>query len=206
MMSDFFVRTWWAMALRGLVGILFGILALAWPALTLITLVALFAAYALLAGIASVAGALRHKHSGEEWWGALLLGAVSIGAGVIAVLNPALSALVLVLVMGANALVAGVIDILAAIRLREDVRHAWLLALAGLVSVAFGAFVFLRPGAGALALVWMVSLCATLSGALLLALALRMRLHARAPQAAGRASEARLERRVLHDRRMSAAR
>lgn len=203
-MSDFFVRTWWALALRGLVGIFFGILALAWPALTLITLAALFAAYALLAGIAFVAGAIRHRHSGEAWWGALPLGAVSIGAGVIAALHPVPSALVLV--MGANALVAGVIDILAAIRLREDVRHAWLLALAGLVAVAFGAFVLLRPGAGALALAWMVSLYAMLSGALLLALALRLRLHAQALQAAGRASDARLERRVLHDRRMSAAR
>lgn len=204
-MGDFFVRTWWAMAMRGLIGIVFGVLAIAWPTLTLITLVALFAAYALLAGVASVAGAIRHQRSGEEWWGALLLGAVSIGAGVVAALNPALSALVLVLVMGANALVAGVIDILAAIRLRKAIRHEWLLALAGVVSVAFGAFVFLRPGAGALALVWMVSLYATVNGALLLALALRMRLHAlhAGDRAAG---EARLERRVLHDRRMSAAR
>lgn len=205
-MGDLFVRTWSVMALRGLAGILFGALAIAWPALTLFTLVALFAAYALLAGIVSVAGAIRHKRSGGAWWGALLLGAVSIGAGVIAVLDPALSALVLVLVMGANALVAGVIDILAAIRLRKDLRNAWLLALAGLVSVAFGAVVFLLPGARALALVWMVSLYATVSGALLLALALRMRLHARALHAADRASEARVERRVLHDRRMSAAR
>jgi uncharacterized membrane protein HdeD (DUF308 family) len=198
-MEGFFVLTWWATAMRGLMGILFGVLALAWPGLTLVTLVILFAAWALLVGIASVAGALRHGRGGDEWWGALLLGVVSIGAGIVAALHPALTALVLVLVMGANALVVGVIDILAAIRLRQVVAHEWLLAVAGLVSVVFGACVFLFPGAGALALVWMISLYAIVSGALLLALALRMRTHAQR-------SARQAERRVLHDRRMSAAR
>jgi uncharacterized membrane protein HdeD (DUF308 family) len=198
-MEGFFVHTWWATAMRGLMGILFGVLALAWPGLTLVTLVILFAAWALLVGIASVAGALRHGRGGDEWWGALLLGVVSIGAGIVAALHSALTALVLVLVMGANALVVGVIDILAAIRLRQVVAHEWLLAVAGLVSVVFGACVFLFPGAGALALVWMISLYAIVSGALLLALALRMRTHAQR-------SARQAERRVLHDRRMSAAR
>lgn len=200
-MEDLFVRSWWVLSLRGLAAVAFGVLALAWPGLTLLGLVFLFAAFALLAGAASVAGALRHRRGGEEWLGALLLGLVSIGAGIVALFTPALTALVLVLLMGANALVTGALDILAAIRLRRSTGHGWLLGLAGAVALLFGALVFLYPGAGALALVWLVSLYAVASGALLLALALRMRLLAH-----GTRAPPRQERRVLQDRRMSAAR
>jgi uncharacterized membrane protein HdeD (DUF308 family) len=92
-----------------------------------------------------------------------------------------------------------VLDILAAVRLRQSVAGEWLLALAGIVSVMFGAFVFARPGAGALALVWLVSLYAFVSGALLLALGVRMR-------ALARAGGTGHDRRVVPDRRMSPAR
>jgi uncharacterized membrane protein HdeD (DUF308 family) len=194
-----FARSWWVPALRGLFGIVFAVLAIAWPGLTLLSLVALFAAYAILAGIASVAGVVRHRADGDTRWDALILGVVSVGAGLVAAFHPAATALVLVLIMGANALVVGVLDILAAIRLRASVAGEWMLALAGLVSVLFGALVFARPFAGALALVWLVSLYAFVSGVLLLALGLRMR-------ALARAGEAGHDRRVLPDRRMSPAR
>lgn len=197
--ESFFIRSWWVPALRGLAGIVFGMLALAWPGLTLLTLILLFSGYALVAGFVSAAGALRHRRNEDDWWVAMLLGLVSIGAGVVAVMNPAVTALVLVLVMGANALVSGVLDIFAAIRLRRMIEGEWLLVLSGLASVAFGAVVFLYPGAGALALVWLVSLYAIVTGALLLALSMRMRTHgaARAPGE---------ERRVMPDRRVAPAR
>ena len=194
-----FARSWWVPALRGLLGIVFAVLAIAWPGLTLLSLVVLFAGYAVLAGIASVAGALRHRADGEMRSDALILGLVSIGAGLVAAFHPAATALVLVLIMGANALVVGVLDILAATQLRTSIAGEWMLALAGLVSVLFGALVFARPFAGALALVWLVSLYAFVSGVLLLALGLRMR-------ALARAGEAGHDRRVLPDRRMSPAR
>lgn len=198
-MESIFLRSWWVPALRGVLGIAFAVLAIAWPALTLLALTALFAAYAILAGAASLAGAARHRAEGEIRWDAVILGLVGIGAGAVAVWRPAATALLLVLIMGANALVAGVLDILAAIRLRRAIDGEWMLGLAGLASIAFGALVFARPGAGALALVWLVSLYAFVSGALLLALGLRMR-------ALGRASAAAHERRVLPDRRMAPAR
>jgi uncharacterized membrane protein HdeD (DUF308 family) len=197
--ENFFVRSWWVPALRGLAGILFGVLALAWPGLTLLTLIIMFAAYALVAGFASVAGAIHHRRSEDDWWVSMLLGLVSIGAGTVAVLNPAVTALVLVLVMGANALVTGVLDIFAAIRLRRMIEGEWLLVLSGLASVVFGAIVFLYPGAGALALVWLVSLYAIVTGALLLGLAVRARAH-------GAARKPGEERRTLPDRRMAPAR
>jgi uncharacterized membrane protein HdeD (DUF308 family) len=198
-MESNFLRAWWVPAVRGVLGIAFAVLAVAWPGLTLLSLIALFAAYAILAGVASLAGALHHVRGGDIRWDAVILGLVSIGAGLVAAWHPAATALLLVLVMGANALVVGVLDVLAAIRLRQAIAGEWLLALAGLASILFGALVFARPGAGALALVWIVALYAFVTGALLLALGLRMR-------ALGRASKPDYERRVQPDRRMSPAR
>jgi uncharacterized membrane protein HdeD (DUF308 family) len=166
---------WWMFALRGVVAIAFGVLALAWPAITLIGLVALFAAFALINGAAAAVGALRNRSGDEHWWLALLLGLASLGAGVIAIVSPSLTALVLVLLMGANAIVTGVLDIALAIRLRRALRGHWVLVLAGVVSIVFGVLVFLFPGAGALALVWLISVYAIASGVLLLAAAWRLR-------------------------------
>ena len=178
-MKELLSQSWWMLALRGVIALLFGVLALAWPGLTLLWLVVLFAAYALLVGVVSVIGAVRHRSSDGKWWLILLLGLVSIGAGVIAILSPDLTALVLVLVMGANALITGVLDIASAIRLRKAIQGEWLLILAGIASVVFGVLVLLFPGAGALALVWLISVYAIVTGVLLLVLAFRARAWAR---------------------------
>jgi uncharacterized membrane protein HdeD (DUF308 family) len=178
-MHELLVQAWWMLALRGAIALLFGVLALIWPGLTLLWFVALFAAYALLVGVVSVIGAVRNRQSDEAWWLILLLGLVSIGAAVSAIVYPGLTALVLVLVMGANALVTGVLDLATAIRLRKAMRGEWLLILSGIASIVFGVLVFLFPGAGALALVWLISVYALVTGALLLALALRLRALAR---------------------------
>jgi uncharacterized membrane protein HdeD (DUF308 family) len=199
-MNNFYLRSWWVPALRGIFGILFGVLALMWPGLTLLTLVALFAAYALLGGITSVIGAIGHRRVDDDWWLPLLLGLVSIGAAIVAVVNPVLTTLVLVMVIAANALVSGVLDIVAAVRLRRELQGEWLLALSGIASVVFGALVFMYPLAGAIALVWMVSVYAIVTGVLLLSLAVRARAHAARPRAAPA-----VERRVMPDRRMAGA-
>jgi uncharacterized membrane protein HdeD (DUF308 family) len=174
-MENFFARSWSVLALRGAFGILFGALALMWPQLTLLTLVALFAAYALLSGMTAIVGAIRNRKRDDDWWVMLLLGIVSTGAGILAIANPAVTALVLVLVIGANALVTGVLDIVAAIRLRKAIEGEWMLALSGLASIAFGAIVFFAPEAGALATVWLISMYAFVTGALLLVAAFRVR-------------------------------
>ena len=198
-MNNFYLRSWWVPALRGIFGILFGVLALMWPGLTLLTLVALFAAYALLGGIASVVGAIGYRRVDDDWWVPLLLGLVSIGAAVVAVVNPVLTTLVLVMVIAANALVTGVLDIVAAVRLRRELQGEWLLALSGIASVVFGALVFMYPLAGAIALVWMVSVYAVVTGVLLLSLAVRVRAHVTRRAVPG------ADRRVHPDRRMAAA-
>ncbi len=172
--NEAMLQPWWVYMLRGVVAVLFGVLALAWPGLTLLWLVALFAAYALITGAVSVYGAVRNRAS-DGWWLPLMLGLIGIAAGIIAIVHPDLTALVLVLLMGANALVTGVLDIAIAIRLRKAIEHEWMLVLAGIASLVFGVLVFLFPGAGALALVWLIGFYAILSGALLLAAGFRAR-------------------------------
>lgn len=174
-MYELLSRSWWMLALLGVIALLFAFLALVWPGLTLLSLVVLFAAYALLGGIMWIIGAVRHRKSNRDWWLILLLGLISIGAGIIAVLYPGLTALALVFVMAAYALLMGILEIVVAIRLRKAIRGEWLMILTGIVSIAFGVFVFLFPGAGALALVWLISFYAAFTGALMLALAFRAR-------------------------------
>ncbi|HYE35782.1 HdeD family acid-resistance protein [Methylocaldum sp.] len=174
-MKELLEQAWWMLAVRGAIAILFGILALIWPGLTLLWLVVLFAAYALISGASEVAAAVKNRARNENWWLILLLGLVSLGAGVIAVFHPDLTALIFVLLMGANALATGVLDIASAIRLRKVMEGEWLLILAGVVSILFGILVFLFPGAGALALVWLISFYAVVTGVLLLTLAFRAR-------------------------------
>ncbi|MCW3005354.1 MAG: putative rane protein [Conexibacter sp.] len=169
----------WMLLLRGAIGILFGVLAIAWPGLTLLVLVMLFAVYALLGGVVSIAGAFRIRRVESKWWLPLLLGIVSIVAGIYALVAPALTTLVLVLVMGVNAIITGALDIALAVRLRKVLRSQWLLVVGGVVSILFGVLVLARPDAGAVALVWMVSLYALLTGVLLFALGLRVRREAR---------------------------
>jgi uncharacterized membrane protein HdeD (DUF308 family) len=168
-------RSAWMLMLRGIIAIAFGVLALVLPGLTLLLFVGLFAAYALLSGVVSIVAGWRSRDSDSKWWLPLLLGIVAIAAGIYALFFPALTALALVLVMGANAIVTGAIDIALAVRMRRVVRGTWLQVLSGIVSIVFGLLVFAFPGAGALALVWLVSVYAVVSGVLLLALGIRTR-------------------------------
>jgi uncharacterized membrane protein HdeD (DUF308 family) len=166
--------------LRGAIAIAFGVLAVLWPGLTLLVLVGLFAAYALLGGVVSIAAALRMRPAERKWWLPLLLGLISVAAGIYAMLAPSVTALVLVLLMAANAILTGVLDIAMAVRLRRRLRGHWLLLLGGVVSILFGVLVVAAPGAGALALVWLISFYAILNGVLLFGLGLRAWREARA--------------------------
>jgi uncharacterized membrane protein HdeD (DUF308 family) len=180
----------WMLMLRGAIAIAFGVLAVLWPGLTLLVLVGLFAAYAVLGGVVSIAAAIRIRHVDRKWWLPLLLGVISVVAGIYAVLAPAVTALVLVLLMAVNAILTGALDIAMAVRLRRAQRGHWPLLLGGAVSILFGALVIAAPGAGALALVWLISAYTILTGVLLFGLGLRMRRAASPeplrPAAAGR--------------------
>ncbi len=186
-MNETLLRAWWLLALRGLIAIVFGVLAIAWPAITLLSLALLFSAFALMGGALWVFGAIHHRKADARWWLLLLFGLCSIAAGAISALYPGLTTIALVLVVGANALVTGILDIVVAIRVRKFIRGELLLVLSGMASVLFGLFVLLFPaGAGALALAVLIGIYALLTGVLLLALAVRVRAWSRLNQ--GRSS------------------
>jgi uncharacterized membrane protein HdeD (DUF308 family) len=173
-MADHLSLNWWAIALRGVVAILFGLLAFALPGLTLATLILLFGAFALVDGASSLITGIRRPAGGPDWL-MVLGGAAGIAAGIVAFVNPGLTALVLLTLIGAWAIVTGIAEIVAAWRLREAIRGELLLALNGIVSVLFGLYIWVFPGAGAIALVWVIAVYAIVSGVVLLMLAFRMR-------------------------------
>jgi uncharacterized membrane protein HdeD (DUF308 family) len=136
-MDELLGRAWWMLILRGTVALLFGSLALFWPALTLLLLITLFSAYAIAGGIVAIVGAIRYRATHAGWWVPLLLGICSIGAGLIAALVPGITTLVLVAIIGANAIISGVFDLIAARRLHRRLRNAWMLVLTGVLSLLF---------------------------------------------------------------------
>ena len=174
-MVDTFRLNWWLLALRGLVAVLFGVLAFVWPGATLITLVWLFGAFALVNGLLSLILAAKAP-KGYPRIGSLILGGLlGILAGLLTFVMPGITALGLLMLIAAWAIVTGIMEVVAAIRLRKIIANEWLLILAGIASVAFGVILFLQPAAGALALIWWIGAWALIFGILLIVLAFRMR-------------------------------
>jgi len=169
-------RNWWLVALRGVAGIIFGILAFVMPGITLATLILLFGIYALADGVLDVIAAVRGGRRQEErWWALLIEGLVSIAAGVVALARPGLTAVVLLYLIAAWAIVTGVFELVAAFRLRHRITGELWLALSGVASIVFGVLIAMFPGAGALAVVLWIGAYAIVFGALLLGLAFRLR-------------------------------
>jgi len=173
-------RNWWALALRGLFAVLFGIAAFAWPGITLGALVLLYGAYAFVDGVFALAAALAGGTEGRPWWALLLEGLFGIAVGIMTIFWPGITALALLYLIAAWAVVTGVFEIVAAIRLRSEIRGEWLLALSGVLSVLFGLALVINPGAGALAMVWLIGAYAIVFGVLMIVLGFRLRSWSRA--------------------------
>jgi len=174
-MLELFARYWWALALRGAAAILFGILALVWPDLTLLTLVILFGAYVLVDGVFSVFAGSKAQDEHERWWALVLEGLAGIAIGIITLVWPDITALTLLYLIAAWALITGVLEIWTAIRLRRILTGEWVMILGGLASIAFGVLLALFPGEGALGLTWLIGIYAIVFGVLLVILAFRLR-------------------------------
>jgi uncharacterized membrane protein HdeD (DUF308 family) len=168
-------RWWWTFILRGLLAIAFGILAFVAPVWGLAILVALFGVWALIDGVATLWTGIRTRGVDRNWWLEILEGAVSILAGLIALLLPGLAANVLVLLIAVWAIVTGVFEIWSAIRLRDQIPGEFWLGLAGLASILFGVILLVFPAAGALTLVWLIGAAAIFFGILLTILGWRLR-------------------------------
>jgi uncharacterized membrane protein HdeD (DUF308 family) len=171
---DVLSRNWWVFLLRGLAGILFGIITFVAPGISLAALVLVFGAYALADGVLAILAAVRRR--GEGRWGMLLLeGLVGIAVAVVTLLWPGITAITLLYLIAAWATVTGVLELVAAVRLRKEIKGEWLLALGGVASIAFGVLVALFPGSGALALVLWIGAYALVFGVLLVVLSFRLR-------------------------------
>jgi len=174
-------KNWWLVLLRGIAAIVFGVLAFVLPGVTLLTLIILYGAYALFDGVMAIAAAIMGgvgaNRMGPRWWLAVI-GILGIAAGLLTFLWPGITALVLLIFIGVWSLLLGVFTIIGAIRLRKEIDNEWWLVLSGALSVLFGLAVLIWPGAGALAVVWMIGTYAILFGVLLVAFALRLKQHA----------------------------
>jgi len=167
--------TWWLVALRGVAAIVFGILAFVWPKITLLTLVWLYGAYAFIHGVLALVQAFTGPKEGRRTGSLVFEGIISIIVGAIAFFVPGITALALLLLIAAWAIVNGIFEIVTAVRLRKVISHEWLMIAAGVISVLFGVLLMLQPAVGALAMIWWIGGFAIVFGILLLSLAFRLR-------------------------------
>ena len=173
-MAVVLVRNWWALALRGVLAVLFGVAAFIVPGLTVAFLIALFGAYALIDGVLAIVAGVKAAEHHERFGSLLLRGILGIAAGLVAFILPAATAVVLTLMIGAWAIVTGVLEIVAAVHLHRA-HGEWLLIANGVLSVLFGLFLAVVPALGVLTLVWIIGGYAIVFGAIMLALAFRLR-------------------------------
>jgi uncharacterized membrane protein HdeD (DUF308 family) len=168
-------RNWSWIALRGLAAVVFGLLTLFDPSISLAALVLIWGVYVFVDGIFAVVSALRDRREEPHWVSLLVTGLAGVVAGLITFFMPGITALVLLYFIAAWAVITGIAEIVAAVRLRKVITGEWLLALAGALSVIFGLFLFVFPGAGALTVVLWIGAYALVFGIMLLVLAFRLR-------------------------------
>jgi uncharacterized membrane protein HdeD (DUF308 family) len=163
------------MALRGVAAILFGVMSLIWPGITLLALTLLFGAYAFTDGVFALVSAVRRAGRERRWWALLLEGIAGIGAGIITFIWPGLTTFALVYLIAAWAIVTGALEIGTAVRLRKQIEGEWLMVALGVLSILFGVSIAIFPLAGALSLVWIIGAFAIAFGVLMLILAFELR-------------------------------
>jgi uncharacterized membrane protein HdeD (DUF308 family) len=169
-------KNWWLLLLRGIAAIMFGTLAFFWPGMTLLTLTILWGAYALSDGVFAVATAIwdTDAEASSRWWLGLV-GVAGIMAGTLTFFWPGITAIVLLTFIAIWAMIIGGLQIWGAIELRKEIEHEWLLGLSGLLSMAFGLFVLIQPGAGAISVVWIIGWFAIAAGCTYIGLAFRLK-------------------------------
>lgn len=167
-------QIWWVVLLRGILAVLFGVVALVWPGITVWALVVVFAAYAIIDGIVLVVQSIRDKPEGWGWW--LAMGVVSVLAGLVALFWPGITALALLYVIAFYAILFGITGIVGGVRFRKVPESGWVWSvLAGVLAVLFGIVLLIFPGEGILSLIVLLGIYAILFGVLLVILAFQAR-------------------------------
>lgn len=170
---DQLAGAWWLVLIRGICAIIFGILALVWPGLTIYTLVIFFGAYAIVSGAFTLFSAFRHDVESKTWL--IVSGVVGILAGLVAFIWPGMTTLVLLYIIAFWAIFAGVAEIIGGIRLRKIIDNEWMLIVGGVLSVIFGILLLIWPATGALTLTWLIGLFAVMYGIAMVFLSFRMK-------------------------------
>jgi uncharacterized membrane protein HdeD (DUF308 family) len=173
LLSEILAESWWAVGLRGLLGITFGLICLLVPAAAILALVLLFSAYMLVDGALAIASGVKAARSGERWGLLILEGVVDIAAGAVAFLWPAITAVAFVLLLAVWAIVSGGLMLAAAFSLKKE-HGRWWLALGGIASIIFGVVLLIAPVVGAVVLTWWLGAYALIFGVLLLVLAFQL--------------------------------
>ena len=175
-MLQMLAGNWWIFAVRGVAAILFGVLAFLWPGPTVIVLALLFGAYALVDGVVLLVSLIRGDPAARRnAWSVGIMGVLGVVAGIVSVLVPQITALALLYVVAAWAIFLGILQIIAAIRLRREIEGELWLGLGGLISVLFGLYLAVFPGPGLVSLAWLVGIWAVVFGIFNLMLAFRLR-------------------------------
>ncbi len=171
-------RNWWAIAARGIVALLFGLLVFVFPREAVLVLVLVFGAYAAVDGIFAILSAVLAEQAHERWWTFVVEGIVGLAIGALAFFRPGMTAVALYTLIALWAVVTGVIEIVAAVRVRASIANEIMLLAGGVASILFGALMLVFPSVGALAVVWLIGFYAVLFGLAMIAFALRLRAHA----------------------------
>jgi len=174
-MLNVLANNWWVVLLRGIAAIVFGSLALLWPQISISVLVLLFGIFAIADGIFSIVSELRRYGEHARWWVLVFEGVAGVGIGIVAIAWPQITAVIFVYLIASWGLITGILEILAAIRLRNELEGEWFLVLIGLLSIAFGALIFFFPDAGLIALAWILGIYAIMFGLLLIPLSLKLK-------------------------------
>lgn len=168
-------RRWWLLLLRGICGIVAGCIAIMIPGVALATLVVIFIVFALVDGAACIMLGFRGEADGTVWWSMILLGAIAIAAGIGAFFYPMTVLAVFLSFVAFTAIIRGVIEVVAAVRLRKALDDEWILGLSGAASILFGVLLLSRPVAGLVVLALLMGAYMVAIGVLATALALRLR-------------------------------
>ena len=169
-------KNWWLLLIRGLCAIVFGILTFVWPGITLLTLVLFYGAFVLADGILAIAAAIQGSKDAPRAW-LIVLGLLSVAAGVLTFVWPGITALVLLLLIAGWSIAIGVMQIYGAIKLRKEIDNEWWLIAGGVLSVLFGVILVVQPGAGALALLFVIGAYAIVYGIIMVIFSLKLRGH-----------------------------
>lgn len=169
-------KNWWLFLLRGVLAIIFSIMAMIWPGLTLLALTLIWGSYALIDGaVALWAGLSGHAATRADRWWLAIMGVLGIVAGIITFWMPGYTAEILLMLIAVWAIILGVFQLLGAIRLRKEIEGEWLLALGGVLLLLYGILFIAQPAVGALSVIWMISLGSFLFGVLTIMFAMKLR-------------------------------